>query len=116
MPAVNRVPVVSTGGATIAGVRDRIFDWVEHKFPEHAIGGTGTTGNGTTFPRCYAGNLSVRVDAGRLQLVSPGGAVTDFAFHGDFLSAVELKASRPWKSAVAKAARIEIGGARNGHN
>lgn len=91
VPAANGVPAASIGGYTTAAVHDRIFDWVEHKFPEHAIGGTGTVVNGTTFSRCYAGNLCVRIDAGRLQLVSPGSAVTDFGFHGDFLPAVEAE-------------------------
>lgn len=89
VPAANGVPVVNIGGATTAAVHDRIFDWVEHKFPEHAIGGTGTVVNGSTFSRCYAGNLCVRIEAGQLQLVSPGGGVTNFGFHGDFLPMIE---------------------------
>lgn len=89
VPAVNGVSVVSSAGPTTAAVHDRIFDWVEHKFPEHAVGGNGTTFNGTAFSRCYAGNLCIRIDGGRLQLVSPDGGITDFGFHGDFLPLVE---------------------------
>lgn len=91
VPAINGVPVVNVSAPTTAAVHDRIFDWVEHKFPEHAVGGSATTFNGTAFSRCYAGNLCVRIEAGRLLLVSPNGSIADFGFHGDFIPLIEAE-------------------------
>ncbi|MFN9471409.1 thermonuclease family protein [Acidovorax sp.] len=89
--ATNGVPAVNVSAPTTAAVHDRIFDWVEHKFPDHAVGGTGTTFDGSAFARCYAGNLCVRILAGRLALVNPDGSVVDVGFHGDFIPVIEAE-------------------------
>lgn len=75
--ATNGQPAVNISTPTTAAVYDRIFDWVEHKFPEHTAQGTATVSNGTDYARCYAGGLCVRYQNGRFVIVDQNGNATD---------------------------------------
>lgn len=92
VPVLNGAPAVSISAATPAPVHERIFDWVEHKFPDHATDGTATDFDGvSTFKRCYAGGLCVRIGNGRVALVGPDGVAADVGTPADFLPLAEAE-------------------------
>lgn len=71
-------PAVNISTPTTATVYDRVFDWVEHKFPEHTANGTTTTSNGGFYGRCYTSSgLCVRYQNGRFAIVDQAGNAAD---------------------------------------
>ncbi|GAB3357960.1 MULTISPECIES: thermonuclease family protein [Giesbergeria] len=75
--ATNGQPAVNISAPTTAAVHDRVFDWVEHKFPEFTAQGTETTSNSGAYGRCYASGLCVRYQNGRFLIVDQNGNATD---------------------------------------
>lgn len=75
--ATNGQTVVDISAPTTAATHERVFDWVEHKFPEYTANGTATTSNGVAYSRCYAGGLCVRYQNGRFLIVDQNGNATD---------------------------------------
>lgn len=91
-PVVNGSPVVNISAVTIAPVHERIFDWVEHKFPDHATEGSATSFDGVNaFKRCYNGGLCVRIKEGRIALIGPDGTASDVGSPADFLPLAEAE-------------------------
>ena len=74
---------------TIAQTHERVFDWAEHKFPEHTPNGQATTSDGSTFTRCYASGMCLQYRAGRFFIIDPSGNTADVGSPPDLLPMAE---------------------------
>lgn len=84
--ATNGQTVVDISTPTTAAVHERVFDWVEHKFPEHTADGTATTSNGGFYGRCYTSSgLCVRYQNGRFSIVDQAGNAADAGSANDLI-------------------------------
>lgn len=79
-------PAVNISAPTTAAVHERVFDWVEHKFPEYTANGTATTADDNAYGRCYT-SLCVRYQNGRFSIVDQAGNATDAGSANDLIPA-----------------------------
>lgn len=85
--ASNGQTAVNISAPTTAATHDRVFDWVEHKFPEYTAEGTATTSKGFAYGRCYASGLCVRYENGRFSIVDQAGNAADAGSANDLIPA-----------------------------
>ena len=89
---LNGMTAVNVSAPTRAASHERVFDWVEHRFPDVAFSGTATTSDdfGLGVVRCYGSGFCIRYEPALSSffVVSPDGQKSFAGTEADLLPAV----------------------------